>query len=413
MTRAGRALGPGKLQLVKRGDGPAQYVLDWMDAQGCRRRQVLAFDRRTAERKRGEIIRQRDLEVSGLGSVEGQSRSLDELKQLYLADLRQRADASHVATVDVRLTRMFETLHAKRVRDLQPIDLAGYQSKLLSEHKSHRTVNCTIGALKAMLNWAVANSLIAENPIRNFKPLPYREEHQTHVRRALSEAEITKFLDAAHEDDVVQSAYRAAETTIRNGTKGAEFAERRRLPRVPQVILWRVLIETGARWGELTRTTWEDLDHARHSLRLRATTTKSGKSRVIPLSAATVAELTALRTIHQCVRQRLVQPGDRIFLSPEGADWPLPTNAIRRILRRVLERAGIRRKDATGHVLDVHALRHTAATRMARNGVPIVVAQRMLGHASIDMTARVYTHLAVDDLREAVIDRQPNHAQTA
>ena len=39
---------------------------------------------------------------------------------------------------------------------------------------------------------------------------------------------------------------------------------------------------------------------------------------------------------------------------------------------------------------------------MARNGVPLVVAQRVLGHAAPEMTARVYTHLGVEDLRAAV-----------
>ena len=74
----------------------------------------------------------------------------------------------------------------------------------------------------------------------------------------------------------------------------------------------------------------------------------------------------------------------------------------RRVLRRVLDRAGIARIDALGRVVDIHALRHTAATSMARRGVPLVVAQRVLGHASPEMTAKVYTHLGLEDLRGAV-----------
>ena len=68
----------------------------------------------------------------------------------------------------------------------------------------------------------------------------------------------------------------------------------------------------------------------------------------------------------------------------------------------MLDRAGIARRDALGRVVDIHALRHTAATRMARRGVPLVVAQRVLGHASPEMTAKVYTHLGLEDLRGAV-----------
>ncbi len=81
----------------------------------------------------------------------------------------------------------------------------------------------------------------------------------------------------------------------------------------------------------------------------------------------------------------------------------------RRLLRRVLDRAGIVRRDALGRVVDIHALRHTAATGMARRGVPLVVAQRVLGHASPEMTAKVYTHLGLEDLRGAVEGVNPTH----
>jgi integrase len=44
---------------------------------------------------------------------------------------------------------------------------------------------------------------------------------------------------------------------------------------------------------------------------------------------------------------------------------------------------------------------------MVRRGVPLAVAQRVLGHVSPEMTARVYTHLEVEDLRVAVAEAAP------
>ena len=55
-----------------------------------------------------------------------------------------------------------------------------------------------------------------------------------------------------------------------------------------------------------------------------------------------------------------------------------------------------------GQTVDLHALRTTAASRMARAGVPIVVAQRVLGHSSVELTARAYTRLEADDLRRGL-----------
>ena len=56
-----------------------------------------------------------------------------------------------------------------------------------------------------------------------------------------------------------------------------------------------------------------------------------------------------------------------------------------------------------GRKLDLHALRHTAASRMARCGVGLVLAQKLLGHADPKLTAKVYSHVEVEDLRAAVV----------
>ena len=77
-----------------------------------------------------------------------------------------------------------------------------------------------------------------------------------------------------------------------------------------------------------------------------------------------------------------------------------------RILDRLLLRAGIRKVDAEGRKLDIHALRTTCASRMARRGVALAVAQRWLGHSDPKLTAQHYTDLGVEDLRDA-IERAP------
>ncbi|MCK6449024.1 MAG: hypothetical protein L6Q99_21725 [Planctomycetes bacterium] len=48
------------------------------------------------------------------------------------------------------------------------------------------------------------------------------------------------------------------------------------------------------------------------------------------------------------------------------------------------------------------ALASFFATRRARLGVPLVPAQRLLGHSDPTFTARAYSHVEVEDLRAAV-----------
>ena len=400
MTRLGRALSPGRLERVKRGRGPARWVLDYRDAQGRRHRQQLGTDRRVAERRMVEIIRQRDLEEAGLGAVEGQSRSLLELRDLYLADLRARTSPKHAVNVEDQLDRMLADLRVERVRDVRPIDVMRVRQGIQTEGKANRTVNLHTNALRAMQRWAVDAGLIAENPIARLKPLPDGVKHQVRRRRALSEDEIERFLAAAAEDDRACEAQQSSARSSR--VRGRQAAQDAITPRVPQLPLWRAFVETGARYGELTTTTWGDVDLERRVLTLRAERTKAGQARQIPLLDGLVGELRALMPVHERLLSRRPGAGDRVFLSPEGAAWPVHTVNLMRIFDRVLAAAGIEREDALGQRLDIHALRHTAASRLARAGVGLVHAQRILGHSDPKLTARAYTHLGVEELRAAV-----------
>jgi integrase/recombinase XerD len=60
---------------------------------------------------------------------------------------------------------------------------------------------------------------------------------------------------------------------------------------------------------------------------------------------------------------------------------PLTTTSVRQKLRRTAARAGVRRRCAP------HQLRHAYAVEMAREGVPLNVIQRQLGHANLGITS--------------------------
>lgn len=176
---------------------------------------------------------------------------------------------------------------------------------------------------------------------------------------------------------------------------------------MPQAALWQTFVETGARYGELTRIAWHDIDFDRRVMVLRAENTKSGRERMIPLRDALVVELVALRAAHAGVLARVPSKHDRVFLTPEGRPWPVYTTNTMRIFDRLLEAAGIDRVDASGRKLDIHALRHSFASRLSRTNAGLVEAQRLLGHSDPKLTAQIYTHLEVEDRRqhEVTIER--------
>jgi site-specific recombinase XerD len=64
---------------------------------------------------------------------------------------------------------------------------------------------------------------------------------------------------------------------------------------------------------------------------------------------------------------------------PRGRQWS--NAAARADLRRTAVTAGVRRRFAP------HQLRHAHAVEMAREGVPLIVIQRQLGHSNLGITS--------------------------
>ena len=73
---------------------------------------------------------------------------------------------------------------------------------------------------------------------------------------------------------------------------------------------------------------------------------------------------------------------------------PITSSAFRSLWRKVQAVSPV--------AVHPHMLRHTYATTLYHAGVDLRTAQRLLGHASITMTADVYTHIGEADTTGAV-----------
>lgn len=320
---------------------------------------------------------------------------LEDIQREYLADLRHRVTPAHFRNVELRLMRTLADLDVEKVDDLQPLVVIRYRNQLRADGLSNRSANLVVDNLRTMLAWASECRLVETSPLGRIRRLPDGAGYQRCVRRALSEDEIKRFLRAAEADD-----RGTAKTWQTKG--GGEKNYRRKAVRIRQAPLWRAFLETGARWSELTRTPWGDVDFGLRTLILRAENTKARRRRTIPLGSRLIAEMKKLRALQKRVLLRAIADTDRVFLTPEGAPWCRPTNNAMRIFKRILVRADIPRVDSEGRKLDIHALRHTFGSRMARSGAGLVHVQRLLGHSDPKLTAQVYTHLDVEDLRSAI-----------
>lgn len=74
----------------------------------------------------------------------------------------------------------------------------------------------------------------------------------------------------------------------------------------------------------------------------------------------------------------------------------LKQRRIQQIVETSFESAGLK-----GYGFSTHKLRHTAATLLFQNGVPVNVIQEVLGHENLS-TTEIYTHISNDQLEKAV-----------
>ena len=98
----------------------------------------------------------------------------------------------------------------------------------------------------------------------------------------------------------------------------------------------------------------------------------------------------------------------RLDIKPEYKDYAflnrygrgLTRAMIFTIVKRLAAKAGIRK------TISPHTLRHSFATHLLQNGADLRIIQQMLGHESIT-TTEIYTHLDIQDLRQAVLKYHP------
>jgi site-specific recombinase XerD len=86
-------------------------------------------------------------------------------------------------------------------------------------------------------------------------------------------------------------------------------------------------------------------------------------------------------------------------INPPGSGRPWTSGAARCRLARVAADAGVRRRFAP------HQLRHAHAVEMAREGVPLNVIQRQLGHANLGVTSIYLQGIDTAEIVETVRGR--------
>lgn len=274
----------------------------------------------------------------------------------------------HSRTVD-SYTRLLHTyvipaLGMKKLAALTAWDVQELVNSLTARPLSPRTVRYTVSVLRQALRRAVRLRLLPSNPVEaQDLTLPRQERTE---RRWLSPAEAAKLLATA---------------------EGHRLAA-----------LWHVAIMTALRPGEYLALRWSDVDLAAATLTVRRTllpggtfgTGKTNQSRrTVTLPASTVKSLKDHK--RRQAEERLAagdqwEDGDLVFCTVLGK--PLDhNNVVHYHFKPLLKQAEL-------PAIRLYDLRHTGATLLLQAGENLKVVSERLGHASITLTADVYSHVS-------------------
>ena len=157
-----------------------------------------------------------------------------------------------------------------------------------------------------------------------------------------------------------------------------------------------MLYGSGLRVSELVNLRLSDMYLKEGYMRI---TGKGSKQRLVPVSPV------AVKWFGYWLEDR-----NRLDIKPEAVDIAFVNRYGRQLTRAMIftiiktlaREAGIQK------TISPHTLRHSFATHLLQNGADLRIIQQLLGHESIS-TTEIYTHVDIQDLREAVLKYHPEN----
>ena len=237
-------------------------------------------------------------------------------------------------------------------------NVSGFMQHLREHGIESRSIARKLSCLRGFYRWLLKDKRVQRDPTVNIEsPASWKV-----LPKSLAESEVSEMLE------VTGVAARAADAD------GAALRDH---------AILELLYAGGLRVGEIVSLRQEDLRLEAASVQVRG---KGDKERIVPLHARAIAALEAyvLRG-----RPELLRSGGGIqralFLSVRG--HALTTQVVWSMVRSVNRNAS------------PHKLRHSMATHLVEHGADLRTVQTLLGHADI-ATTQVYTHLAIDRLKQ-------------
>ena len=178
--------------------------------------------------------------------------------------------------------------------------------------------------------------------------------------------------------------------------------------------LYSVTLALGLRQGEALALRWCDIDFVSRTLAVRQSLERIGGKRygqpgklqfVEPKTDRSRRTIAIPDSLVRALKAHRVSQAEERLIS--GSDWqdfglifcttrgtPIEPSSSLQDFKRVLVKAGLPRS------IRFHDLRHSAASLLLAQGVPLRSIMELLGHSTIGVTANTYAHVLPSAMRE-------------
>lgn len=291
------------------------------------------------------------------------------------------------STIDYRLKPLLERFGDRQLAEIRTADLEDFVADLKQPRAvnaidgrrlSPASINRALGLLRHMLNWAVGREYLERTPFRRGTEVLIRLEHEDNKRRRrVSEEEEEALLAVAS-------------------------------PHLRSMII--AALDTSMRRGEMLALRLRDIDWKRRLIVLRGSTTKSRKTRVVPIGTSRLLAVLEWQKLDSAGEEK---KADALVFSNEVGEalktfkkaWlvaVLKAHCVDPHWRKgaykdLTSECRQRFRDINLHW---HDLRHEYASRLVERGVPLAEVRDLLGHASILTTER-YDNQRLEALQAA------------
>ena len=279
-------------------------------------------------------------------------------------------------------------LGCKELQDISDIDIKNMFNNI-TEVYTTCTVRQVRSDLNAMFKKAIEKKLVNSNPITN---IPQMEGKKKSVsKRELTDDEISWFVIGIKEK------------------------------RPDDLLLFQLLLITGARIGEILGLKWGDFTKDFSYVTINRTTVKYKSNdewvtalnepktktsiRTLPIVPDIRPELQSWKNKLQLIAKQFnttLSDDDFVFYNYKR-DCVYTAEYYDRVITNTLRYIKQRYNVDIPH-FSAHYFRHTFTTNAIRNNVPMEVLKTLLGHSNYTMISRVYAHTSQEDKMNAVTE---------